>query len=199
MIVTVASFKGGVGKTTSAIHIAAYLQKEKPTLLIDGDANRSSIRWDRRGPGLPFKVCDEMQGPKFARQYEHIVIDTAARPSPDELITLADGCDVLVIPCSPDALSLDVLGEMVDALRGIRMERFKVLLTQVPPKPNTDGQDARETLQDLGFPLLDGFIRFYHAFKKAAVAGVPVYDVKRDTNAKEAWRDYETSCGEILR
>lgn len=79
------------------------------------------------------------------------------------------------------------------------MERFKVLLTQVPPKPNTDGQDARETLQDLGFPLLDGFIRFYHAFKKAAVAGVPVYDVKRDTNAKEAWRDYETACGEILR
>ena len=89
-----------------------------------------------------------MQGPKFARQYEHIVIDTAARPSPDELETLADGCDVLVIPCSPDALSLDVLGEMVDALRGIRMEGFKVLLTQVPPKPNTDGQEARETLQD---------------------------------------------------
>jgi chromosome partitioning protein len=199
MIVTVTSFKGGVGKTTSAIHIAAFLQRHKPTLLIDGDANRSSLRWHRRGPGLPFKVCDEVQGPKYARQFEHIVIDTAARPPEDELQTLADGCDVLVIPCSPDALSLDVLGDMVDALRGINVDRFRVLLTQVPPKPNTDGQEARETIVDLGFPLFDGFIRFFHAHKKAAVAGVPVCDVKKDPNAKEAWKDYEGICRELLR
>jgi chromosome partitioning protein len=199
MIVTVASFKGGVGKTTSAIHIASYLQQQKPTLLIDGDANRSSLRWHRRGPGLPFKVCDEMQGPRFAREFEHIVIDTAARPSPDELETLTEGCDVLVVPCSPDALSMDVLGEMVDSLRGVKMERFRVLLTMVPPKPNTDGQEAKETLEELGFPLLEGFVRWYHAFKKAAVAGVPVCDVKRDPNAREAWRDYETVCRELCR
>lgn len=40
MIITVASFKGGVGKTTSAVHLAAYFQQDKPTLLIDGDPNR---------------------------------------------------------------------------------------------------------------------------------------------------------------
>ena len=37
MHVAVASFKGGVGKTTTAIHIAAYLQTLGPTLLLDGD------------------------------------------------------------------------------------------------------------------------------------------------------------------
>jgi chromosome partitioning protein len=42
MIVTLVSLKGGVGKTTSAIHIAAYLQKKGPTLLIDADKNRSA-------------------------------------------------------------------------------------------------------------------------------------------------------------
>lgn len=199
MIITVASFKGGVGKTTSAIHLAAFLQREKPTLLIDGDANRSSIRWNRRGPGLPFKVCDEMAGPRFAREYEHLVIDTAARPSSDELQTLVEGCDVLVVPSSPDALSMDVLGEMVDALREIDQARFRILLTMVPPKPNTDGQEARETLEELGFPLLEGHIRWYHAFKKAAVSGVPVCDVKRDPNAKEAWKDYEAVCSELCR
>ena len=47
MILTVASFKGGVGKTTSAIHFAAYLQQQAPTLLIDGDPNRSATTWAR--------------------------------------------------------------------------------------------------------------------------------------------------------
>jgi chromosome partitioning protein len=48
MILTVASFKGGVGKTTTAVHLAAYLQKKSPTLLIDGDPNRSASKWTTR-------------------------------------------------------------------------------------------------------------------------------------------------------
>jgi chromosome partitioning protein len=47
MIVTTASFKGGVGKTTTAVHVAAFLQKDGDTLLVDGDPNRSATRWSK--------------------------------------------------------------------------------------------------------------------------------------------------------
>jgi len=43
MIITVASFKGGVGKTTTAIHLAAFLQGQGRTLLVDADPNRSAL------------------------------------------------------------------------------------------------------------------------------------------------------------
>ena len=125
MIITVASFKGGVGKTTTAVHLAAYLQKKAPALLVDGDANRSATVWGKRGE-LPFKVVDERQAARYARNYEHVIIDTEARPEEDDLKALADGCDLLVIPTTPDALALDALMLTVKVLQDIGTNSYRV-------------------------------------------------------------------------
>src|SRR5205085_8173827 len=101
-----------------------------PTLLIDGDPNRSATGWNKRG-ALPFRVVDERQAARFARDYEHIVIDTQARPSLEDLEALVDGCDLLVIPTTPDALALDALILTVEALRTLKADRYRVLLTMI--------------------------------------------------------------------
>jgi chromosome partitioning protein len=185
MILTVASFKGGVGKTTTAVHLAAYLQKKAPTLLIDGDPNRSASKWTTRGE-LPFKIVDERSAARHAREYEHIVIDTEARPNEDDLRALADGCDLLVIPTTPDALALDALLLTVEALEKIGADRYRILLTIIPPKPSKDGEDARQMLSKRGLPIFKGEVRRLVAFQKASLGGVPVYDVG-DPRAKQAW------------
>lgn len=192
MILTVASYKGGVGKTTTAVHLAAYLQQRAPTLLIDGDPNRSATGWAGRGT-LPFKVIDERQAARYARDFEHVVIDTEARPDEEDLHALVDGCDLLVIPSTPDALALDALMLTVGALRKLgsagAVPRYRVLLTVIPPRPSRDGDEARVMLAESALPVFEGGVRRFAAFQKAALAGVPVHAVS-DARAAEAWADY---------
>jgi cellulose biosynthesis protein BcsQ len=54
----VAIYKGGIGKTTTAIHVAAYMQTLAPTILADGDIVRASSKWAgvQRRYGLSFNV-----------------------------------------------------------------------------------------------------------------------------------------------
>ena len=189
MVVTVASFKGGVGKSTTAIHLAAYLQAKASTLLVDGDPNRSVSEWARAGK-LPFKVVDERQAALHARSFEHIVIDTKARPDEEDLRALALGCHLLVIPCTPDPLSLRALGLTVTALKTIGADRYRVLLTVVPPRPSRDGDDAREMIEQMGLPVFQSAIPRLVAFQRAVLEGTTVGGLK-DPRGQQAWEEYQ--------
>lgn len=197
MIITVASFKGGVAKTTSAVHLAAYFQTLAPTLLIDGDPNRSATGWANRGK-LPFKVIDERQAAKFAKGFEHIVIDTQARPQREDLEALSNGCDLLVLPTTPEALAIDALMLTVNDLQSLGSSSYKILLTIVPPKPSRDGEEAKEMLEGEGLPVFKTTIRRLAAFQKASLMGIVVSSVP-DSRAKLGWSDYVAIGKEIVK
>jgi chromosome partitioning protein len=194
MVISVASYKGGVGKTTTAIHLAAYFQALAPTLLLDGDLNRSSLRWAEPGK-LPFQVVDYRQAAMHIQRYQHVIVDTQARPDEQDMKVLAGSCDLLVLPCTPDAISLQVLGDTVTALRKIGASNYRVLLTVVPPRPNRDGEEARQYLTSSGMAVFKTGIRRLVAFQRAALEGVTVAEIDRKNLG---WSDYLQVGEEIL-
>lgn len=195
MIVTVAALKGGVAKSTTALHLATYFQQKADTLLIDGDLNRSALDWSNRG-SLPFKVADEKHGVQLASLYEHIIIDTGVIPNNDELKTVAQGCDLLVVPTTPDAVALAATLRMVEALKEFQVN-YRILLTLIPPSPNKAGVEVRKACINAGLPMFKSGIRRLAVFQRAALEGVPVNAVK-DPYAQIAWRCYFEMGKEIL-
>ncbi len=196
MIVTVASYKGGVGKTTTAVHLAAYLQTLAPTLLLDGDQTKNATAWSQRGKGFSFRVAGIDQAAKLAREFTHIVIDTGQRPSIDDLKAAAEGCDMLVIPAVPSALDTDGLGQTVRALQQLGATTYRVLLTRVPPDAAKDAVELRELLSEMKAPVFKTEIPRLKAFEKAAAHGQTV-DESDDRNSGRAWDAYAAAGKEL--
>jgi chromosome partitioning protein len=196
MRIAVASFKGGVGKTTTAIHLAGYLHQKAKTILIDGDANRSAAGWAARG-ALPFPIVEYQDVTRTTGiGYPHVVIDSEARPTDADLKQLA-GCDLVIVPTTPDILGLSALTATVTALAALGAAH-RVLLTIVPPWPSHDGDEARAYLLEHRIPVFKTTIRRAVALQKAALAGALVGEVD-DPRAALVWDDYTALGKEILK
>ncbi len=203
MRVVVLSRKGGVGKSTTAIHLGGYLSEASEgrddVLLVDTDPSRNALRWAKRGR-LPFRVVGEDEvdaAPAMAREARHLIVDMRGSPSAEEIEDAMRLAEVMVIPIMPSGLALDTLLQTRRDLRRLgREDRYRVLLTAVPPWPYRRGPQARAQLEELGIPLFDSDIRRLEAFEAAADDGVLVRDLP-DRRAQRGWEDY-AQVGEEL-
>ena len=191
-IITITGYKGGVGKSTTAIHLATYFSKFYQTVLVDGDPNRTALSWAERG-SLPFAVADERQAMKQISGAEFIVIDTPARPNSDDLKELAKGCDLLVLPTAPDILSLQ---PMLETAKDVGEANYRALITIAPPPPNKDGETMKQDLQEGAIPVFNTIIRRTVGYQKAALEGKPIRDLS-DARLRAAWQDYKQLGKEI--
>lgn len=188
-------YKGGVGKSTTAINVATFLSEHGETLLVDGDPNRTALSWSDNG-GLKYRVVDDRKAPMaIARQnWQWIVMDMPARPESNDLKELAEEADLLILPTIPDVVSLRPMMETVGDLQG---HNYKALVTMVPPPPNRDGAEMKQSLREAGIPTFEATIRRSVGFSKAALAGVSIRDVS-ESRARLAWQDYRLLGNEIL-
>lgn len=193
-IITITGYKGGVGKSTTAIHLATYFSELGKTILVDGDPNRTAVKWSERGNGaLPFTVADQRQAMRLIPGAEYIIIDTPARPATDDLKELAKGCDLLILPTTPDVVSLQ---PMLETVRDLGEVNYRALLTIVPPYPSREGEIMQNDLTEGGVPVFKTMIRRTTGFAKAALAGKAIRDME-DSRLKLIWEGYQALGNEV--
>lgn len=195
-ILTVTGYKGGVAKSTTAIHLATYFSELGDTLLIDGDERKTCLKWAARSPTPEnplFEVVDERKAVKSVQNKDFIIIDTSASPETNDLKELAEGCDLLILPTIPDVFSFE---QMVDTAQALGKAKYRALITVNPPYPSREGEILRDDLEKEGIPIFKTMISRTTGYGKAALAGIPI----RDMNVKafrDFWKDYKALGKEI--
>ena len=197
MIITIAGFKGGIGKSTTALHLAAFfseVQQSEQVLLVDGDPNQFALNWSKRGE-LPFQVCSLMAAPKASQGKEHIIIDTEGNPDKSEIEEFSAGSDLVIFPCTADSMAIEAVLNAVDSLSAL--QSYGVVLTMVDSRQKGTVEQAKTALESVDIPVYQQSIRRFVAYQKAALEGVPVYRVS-DSYARIAWKEYVALGKEIL-
>jgi chromosome partitioning protein len=201
-VVAVVNGKGGVGKTTTAVNLAALLAERAPVLLVDADPQGSASWWAGRGE-MPFDLAQEtdpglLSRLRRVRGYGGVVVDTPPALRSEALEAVLRASDFVVLPTPPAPLDLEALVETVRrAVRPVGVAH-RVLLTRVDPRSLTEALEAQTALMEAGVPAFHAFVRAYKAHERAALEGKPIAGF-RGPNAREGEADYRRVAEELLR
>ena len=202
-VITVTGIKGGIGKSTTAFHIAAYISRFGKTLLLDcDDKNRTSVEWYKRGLAndieFGFEVADERSGKLKVIGKDFIVIDTPANLANDDFEELSQECDLMILPVYPDANSIDSLGKILGKIKDDAA--FRGLISMEPALPNRDGEEVQKMLRDNGVPVFDVRVKRSVALARAAKIGCTVRDLPKDDKSAQAlWLNFEELGKEVMK
>lgn len=197
--------KGGVGKSTTAVHLAVYLAKLGSCLLIDGDSPQGSsaswMGWRRAidanqnanqvtgpSPTLTRLVGREVydEGKLLAQQYDNTVIDAGGQDNPSIRNALLM-CDVAIVPVGASSFDASAMSDMVQLISMVsdinRDLQVRVLLSRLDSRTK-DGDEMRKFLtEQMGLTVLNAEIGERVGFRRTTGRGVTVEEDGSDDKA----------------
>lgn len=187
MIFGILNQKGGVGKTTLSVNLAACLARAGGrVLLIDADPQGSALDWAAARQGDPLFTLVGFPRPSIHKEiaqmgkgYDHIVIDGPPRVT-DLARSAIMASDVVVIPVQPSPYDIWAADEVVKLIEEARVFKENIKSAFVVNRKITNtaiGRDVREALASYPVHVLQASVTQRVVFAEAAAQGQAIFEI----------------------
>jgi chromosome partitioning protein len=202
--IAIISQKGGAGKTTLALHLAAAAQESgRVALIVDTDPQATASQWAAWRQDAPPEVIDSPP-PRLAAKVaaaqgqgaELIVIDTP--PHADSAARAAtEVADLVLIPCRPSAFDLAAIQTTAKLVQLLKKPAF-VVFTAGPPNALRVYAEAGELVAGYGTPACPVILPDRAAYRHASAEGRTVTEAEPAGRAADEIRElYRWVCRQL--
>jgi chromosome partitioning protein len=202
-ILTIATQKGGAGKTTLARVISTHLAATGHSVaVIDADPNKGLTEWASlyAGPAIAFHAePDEKRlaslPADLAENHDIVLIDTAGFGSRSMLVAIG-AADAVLIPCTPDRGAVREAEQTAEWVRNLsrstrREIPCRVIMTAFDPRRAADRHARQQARTTMALPLLDSILSDRTAYQAASWTGTIRHDPATS-------READQLCAELV-
>lgn len=208
-VVAVVNQKGGAGKSTTVMNLAAVAAQSSRVLVVDVDPQKSVTDWAAAAEKqpeemqLPFDTATE-KDPEVLKKirktgYDIVFVDTPGSLENTELIeTVVSNADFVVMPTEPTKLALHPLMNTYRTIVKPLGVDYRVVVTRVDSRATGDADDAKEILTKAGLHVCNAYVRSYKTHERAPGTGEVVTNYENSRIAQKAAMDYKDVALELF-
>jgi chromosome partitioning protein len=175
MIITVVNQKGGVGKTTLAVHLCAWLQEQGLRIaLIDADGQAASSRWIREAQSGITIVTESnadaiIEQAKELRETHDVIVGDGPANLAEATRALLLVADLAAVPCGTSLPEFEAAAASFRILRTAQMVRNgerpagRLVMNRLRSDRFVLTRESKEAAKSLGVPIAECVLRLREA------------------------------------